>query len=149
MSPSGTKEQVFATGPQTSLAESLPQEAPGLGQESRPAADRPERVRGSVTSRTHRVVRAQAKTMQARRSRNRALFLPLLIASSMVIILVFAFWVTFDEYELVPTGVPDARFQLPVLLMWFLPVTGALLIVALLRRFRAGHSTSGQREETR
>jgi uncharacterized integral membrane protein len=144
MSPSGTKEQVFVAGPDRSLADVAGREE-ALGREDRPV----ERLRGSVTNRTHRVVRAQAKTMQARRSRNRALFLPLVIASSMIVILVFAFWVTLDEYELVPTGVPDARFQLPVLLMWFLPVTGALLIVALLRRFRAGHATSGQDEETR
>lgn len=98
-------------------------------------------VRGSVIGRTHRVVRERARDLQVRRSRNRSLLLPVLVASSLIIILVSAFWVILDEYEIAPVG--DSRFQLPILLIWFLPVTGALLIVALLRRFRtrAGEET--------
>ena len=109
-------------------------------------------ARPSVINRTHRVVREQARRMQEQRSRNRALLLPLLVASSLVIILASAFWVMLDEYEAVPVGVPDSRFQLPILLMWFLPVTGALLIVALLRRFQArstGTGASGSHEGVR
>ena len=44
------------------------------------------------------------------------------------------FWIMFDEYELSPS---EIRFHLPLLLIWFLPVTGALLIVALVRRIRS------------
>ncbi|RXH54417.1 hypothetical protein [Granulicella sibirica] len=90
--------------------------------------------RASVVNRTHRVVRERARNLQAQRSRNRALFAPLVIASSLVIILISTFWIMFDEYELSPT---DVRFHLPLLLIWFLPVTGALLIVALVRRIRS------------
>ena len=99
--------------------------------------------RASVINRTHRVVREQARRIQERRSRVRALMAPLLVASSLVIILASAFWLTMDEYDAVATGVPDSRFQLPILLMWFLPVTGALLIVALLQRFRAPSTSQG------
>ena len=103
----------------------------------------PQSPRASVINRTHRVVREKARRMQERRSRARALLIPLLVASSLVIILASAFWVMMDEYEAVPTGIPDSRFQLPILLIWFLPVTGALLIVALLQRFRARSASSG------
>ena len=90
--------------------------------------------RSSVVNRTHRVVRERARSLQARRSRNRALLVPLAIASSLVVILITTFWIMFDEYELSPS---DVRFHLPLLLIWFLPVTGALLIVALVRRVRS------------
>lgn len=93
-----------------------------------------ENRRASVINRTHRVVRERARILQARRSRNRALLAPMAVASALVLILVSAFWFMFDEYELSPTEFADARFHLPILLIWFLPVTCALLIVALLRR---------------
>ena len=93
-----------------------------------------ESARASVVNRTHRVVRERARSMQARRSRNRALLVPLAVASSLVIILITTFWIMFDEYELSPS---DVRFHLPLLLIWFLPVTGALMIVALVRRVRS------------
>lgn len=103
-------------------------------------------VRASVVNRTHRVVRERARVMQAQRSRNRSLWAPILIASSLVILLVGAVWAMFDEYEILADSAVDNRFHLPILLIWFLPVTGALLIVALMKRFKAGdsHLSSGQ-----
>ena len=105
--------------------------------------------RASVVNRTHRVVRERARTMQAQRSRNRALLVPLLIASSLVIILISAFWLMFDEYNLTPATIADSRFHLPILLIWFLPVTGALLIIALVRRLHSRSDLSAHPEETR
>ena len=108
--------------------------------------------RASVVNRTHRVVRERARTMQAQRSRNRSLWAPVLIASSLVIMLISAFWLMFDEYEIYADATTDARFHLPILLIWFLPVTGALLIIALLRRSRSSsisipvHAVTGQQE---
>lgn len=91
-------------------------------------------ARGSAINRTHRVVRAQARILQDRRRRNLSLLVPVLVASSLVIVLITAFWLMFDEYEL---STSDIRFHLPLILIWFLPVTGALLIIALVRRVRA------------
>ena len=105
--------------------------------------------RASVVTRTHRVVRERARTMQAQRSRNRALLVPLLVASALVLIMVSAFWAMFDEYELTPASLADSRFHLPILVIWFLPVTGALLIVALVRRLHSRSDLSGQGAETR
>lgn len=92
--------------------------------------------RSPVVSRTHRVVRERARTMQARKSRNRALLVPLAVASALVMIIISAVWLMFDEYELPAIEFADSRFHLPILLIWFLPVTGALLIAALVRRLK-------------
>lgn len=102
-------------------------------------------VRASVVNRTHRVVRERARVMQAQRSRNRSLWAPILIASSLVILLISAVWAMFDEYELMADSAVDNRFHLPILLIWFLPVTGALLIVALMKRFQSGSSSQEKR----
>jgi cytochrome bd-type quinol oxidase subunit 2 len=102
-------------------------------------------VRTSVVNRTHRVVRERARAMQAQRSRNRSLFAPILIASSLIIMIVSACWFMFDEYEMFADATTDARFHLPILLIWFLPVTGALLIVALVRRAKSGSASQENR----
>ncbi len=102
-------------------------------------------VRASVVNRTHRVVRERARVMQAQRSRNRSLFAPILIASSLMLIIVSACWFMFDEYEMFADATTDARFHLPILLIWFLPVTGALLIVALVRRAKSGSASQENR----
>jgi hypothetical protein len=84
-------------------------------------------ARTSLVNRTHRVVRERARQMSARRNRIRSLWAPLAVCASMVVILVTAVWTLLDEYELTPTGMPDASDQYVVLLFWFLPATAALL----------------------
>jgi len=106
-------------------------------------------VRTSVVNRTHRVVRERARVMQAQRKRNRSLWAPILIASSLVILLISAMWVMFDDYEILADSAIDARFHLPLLLIWFLPVTGALLIVALMKRFKPGSAGLAPSKENR
>lgn len=88
----------------------------------------------SVVNRTHRVVRQRAVQMSARRSQMRSLWLPLIVCASMLMIVVTAVWTMLDQYELNPTGMPDASDQYVVLLFWFLPVTAALLAIVWLRR---------------
>ncbi len=101
-------------------------------------------VRASVVNRTHRVVRERARVMQAQRSRNRSLWAPVLVASSLIIMIVCACWFMFDEYEMLADSAVENKFHLPILLIWFLPVTGALLIVALLKRFKGGSLSAGR-----
>ena len=91
-------------------------------------------ARASLVNRTHRVVRERAKQMSARKNRIRSLWAPLTICGSLVVILVTAVWSLLDQYELNPTGMPDASDQFAVLLLWFLPVSGALLALVWLRR---------------
>lgn len=97
-------------------------------------------ARTSLVNRTHRVVRERARQMSARRNRIRSLWAPLGVCASMVVILVTAVWTLLDEYELVPTGIPDASGQYVVLLFWFLPATAALLAMVWFRRMHGRRS---------
>jgi uncharacterized BrkB/YihY/UPF0761 family membrane protein len=93
-------------------------------------------ARGSVVNRTHRVVRERAKSIAARRTRVRSLWIPLAVCSSLLIILSCTVWSILDQYDVTPTGVPDASNQFLVLLLWFLPVSMALLALVLFHRAR-------------
>jgi hypothetical protein len=92
--------------------------------------------RASVVNRTHRVVRERAKTMAARRSQVRSLWIPMAVCSSLLVIICTAVWSALDGYEVTPNGVPDASNQFLVLCLWFLPVSMALLAVVLFQRTR-------------
>ena len=100
-----------------------------LGEQGVPA-------RASVVNRTHRVVRERAKTLAARRSRFRSLWIPLAVCSSLLTIICTAVWSALDAYDVTPSGVPDASNQFLVLCLWFLPVSMALLGVVLFQRAR-------------
>jgi len=91
-------------------------------------------ARASRVNRTHRVVRERAKTLAARRSRVRSLWVPLVVCAALLVIICTAVWSVLDEYELTPTGVPDASNQFLVLFLWFLPVSMALFAMVLFRR---------------
>jgi hypothetical protein len=93
-------------------------------------------ARASVVNRTHRVVRERAKTLAARRSRIRSLWIPLAVCSSLLVIICTAVWTVLDQYDVTPDGVPDASNQFLVLCFWFFPVSMALLAVVLFRRAR-------------
>ncbi len=88
-------------------------------------------ARASVVNRTHRVVRERAKTIAARRSRIRSLWIPLAVCSSLLVILCHAVWNALEAYDATPGGVPEASNQFIVLCLWFFPVSMALLAVAL------------------
>jgi len=97
-------------------------------------------ARSSLVNRTHRVVRERAAQMAARRSRMRSLWAPMAIYASMLVILVTAVWSLLDEYDLTPTGAPDSSYQYMVLLLWFLPASGALLAMVWFRRTQGKRS---------
>lgn len=97
-------------------------------------------ARTSLVNRTHRVVRERARQMSARRIRMRSLWAPLAVCASMLVILVTAVWTLLDEYELTPTGMPDASDQYMVLLLWFLPASAALLAMVWFRRAQSRRS---------
>jgi hypothetical protein len=101
-----------------------------VAQDLRPIA------RASVVNRTHRVVRERAKTMAARRSRVRSLWIPLAVCSSLLVILCTGVWSALDAYDVTPSGMPDASNQFLVLCLWFLPVSLVLLAVVLFQRAR-------------
>ena len=95
-------------------------------------------ARAVIVNRTHRVVRQRAVCMQAMRSRQRSLMLPLLLCSALLVTVCYAVWSEFEQSEISSTGVPEASSQIFVLLMWFLPVSLAALGTVWLRSGRDG-----------
>jgi hypothetical protein len=87
-------------------------------------------------NRTHRVVRERARTIQARRSHVRSLYVPLGIFSAFLIGICTAVWSVLDEYDLEPIGAPTASYQMLVLLLWSVPVSAALMAVVWFRKSR-------------
>ena len=93
-------------------------------------------ARAAVVNRTHRIVRERAGMMAARRRHVRSLVIPIAVSSALLMILATAGWRVLDQYDLNPIGIPDAGNQIFVLLLWFLPVSMALLAMILFRRIR-------------
>lgn len=91
----------------------------------------------AMVNRTHRVVRERARKMQAYRSRVRSLWIPLTICSALLLMICSAVWTVLDGYELTPIGIPDSSDQFLILLLWFFPLSMALLVMVLFRRMRS------------
>jgi len=106
-------------------------------------------ARAGVVNRTHRVVRQRAKVMQQRRSRARSLVLPLIICSVLLILTCLAVWTGLDQYqateaaEAVQADVSalaamDTGNHFLVVLLWFVPVSMAVLAIVWYRRSHEG-----------
>lgn len=94
-------------------------------------------ARAQIVNRTHRVVREQALTMREHRSRKRSLWAPVIICSSLLLIICYAAWGMMDGYDITPTGIPDASDQMVIFLLWSLPVTAVLLGLVWFHRGRS------------
>lgn len=109
-------------------------------------------ARAGVVNRTHRVVRERAQVMQARRSHVRSLLVPLVLCSALLTLAVAAVWTGMYQYqaseaaEMVQSDVAtlDANNHLLVALLWFVPVS-----LALLAAIWGRHLKSGRGETTR
>jgi len=106
-------------------------------------------ARAGVVSRTHRVVRQRAQVMQARRSRVRGLMAPLIICSVLLILTAVAVWSGLYQFEaaeaaeavqadVAALAASDANNHFLVVLLWFLPVSIAVLGTVLFHRARSG-----------
>jgi hypothetical protein len=93
-------------------------------------------ARAQIVNRTHRVVREQALNMREQQSRRRSLWVPVLICSSMMLMICYAIWGMMDGYDLTPTGIPDASDQMMILVLWSLPVTAFVLVLVWIKRGR-------------
>ena len=93
-------------------------------------------ARSVVVNRTHRVVREQAMNMREQKSRSRSLWAPLMISSSLLIVILYAFWGILDGYDLTPTGVPDSSYQMFLFVLWSMPITAFVLGLVWIRRGR-------------
>jgi cytochrome bd-type quinol oxidase subunit 2 len=100
-------------------------------------------ARAGVVNRTHRVVRERAKVMQEKRSRDRSLMAPLLLCSVLLILAALAVWTGLYEYQVAEAAeavqsdvaaLADANNHFLVVLLWFVPVSVALLATIWVRR---------------
>lgn len=87
-----------------------------------------------LVNRTHRIVRERAASLQARRSRVRSLWIPLVVSGGLVSTICFAVWSVLEQNDItqndvISNGIPDASTQMFVFLMWCLPVSAAVLAV--------------------
>jgi hypothetical protein len=100
-------------------------------------------ARASSVNRTHRVIRERARAMQADRSKMRGLVVPLALCSVLLIFLYAGLWVVVDQYELVSGTNLDGHRSFMVLL-WFLPVSAALVAMILFRRSRSSDTEASR-----
>ena len=101
-------------------------------------------ARACVVNRTHRVVRERATVMQARRSHARSLMVPLAICSVLLILIGLAIWTGMYQYQaaeavqadVTALATTDSTNHFVVVLLWFVPVSLALLAAVWFRRSR-------------
>jgi hypothetical protein len=105
----------------------------------------PAAARAGVVNRTHRVVRERAKVLQARRSRDRSLMAPLLLCSVLLALTVLAGWTGLYQYQATEAATDaaslaasDTNNHFLVVLLWFVPVSVAVLATVWVRRSRNG-----------
>ena len=92
-------------------------------------------ARATLVNRTHRVVREHAERLNSRRAQ-RSIWLPVALCAGFILILCTAIWSLLAQYDLNPTGIPDASSQMLVVLLWFLPVSAVILALVLGERLR-------------
>jgi len=91
--------------------------------------------------RTHRVVHERALAMQESRRQRRTLWIPLTIASAMMIMICYGVWSSFAQYDVLEisdeltSSLRDGS-QMMIFSLWFLPVTAVTLFFVWLRRSR-------------
>jgi protein-S-isoprenylcysteine O-methyltransferase Ste14 len=101
-------------------------------------------ARACVVNRTHRVVRERATAMKARRSHARSLMAPLAICSVLLILICFAIWTGMYQYQaaeavqadVAALATTDSTNHFVVVLLWFVPVSVALLAAVWIHRSR-------------
>lgn len=107
-------------------------------------------ARSAVVNRTHRVVRERARVLHERRSRVRSLMAPMLLCAVLLTLSVLAVWTGMYQYQAVEAmeadvaaiAAADLNNHALVALLWFVPVSLAVLITVWLRRTR--HSSEDE-----
>jgi len=102
-------------------------------------------AKASMVNRTRRVVGERARIMQANRSRMRGLLLPMVLCSTLMIFLFAAFWMVLEQYEMIAAESPAHSHHFFLLLLWFLPVSVALVAMIWFRRSRNSSDSEAMR----
>lgn len=102
-------------------------------------------ARASVVNRTHRVVRARAAAIQARKRTVQDLIVPFAICSTILLLIASAVWSLGDESlagledglgkRILEFG-GDAGSSISIVLVWFLPLSVITAAIVMLRRSR-------------
>ncbi len=90
----------------------------------------------ALVNRTHRVVRERARSQSIRRTRLKSLWIPLAVCAALVLIISTGAWTILAQNDLYPSAIPDASDQMLVFLVWFFPVSAALLAMVWFKRTR-------------
>jgi hypothetical protein len=99
-------------------------------------------ARAGVVNRTHRVVRQRASALQERRSRVRTLVVPLAVCSVLLLFICLGLWIGIDQYQAVEIddvaslATTEASRHFLVVLLWFVPVSLAMLAAVWFHRSR-------------
>lgn len=99
-------------------------------------------ARAALVNRTHRVVRERARSQSIRRTRLKSLWIPLAVCAALVLIISTGAWTILAQNDLYPSAIPDASDQMLVFLVWFFPVSAALLAMVWFQRTRTRSSMS-------
>lgn len=102
-------------------------------------------ARSQIVNRTHRVVRERAMAMNSRNERQRSLWVPLAICSALLITISYSAWTLLSPAEAgmeQPALASEPGSLMPVLLIWFLPMTVALGVFILVRSHRDQENNS-------
>ena len=89
--------------------------------------------RVAMVNRTHRVVRERARSIQTSRTQMRSLLLPMVLCSVLMILLFGALWALLDQEDLVASELPASTHHFLMMLLWFVPVSGALIAMVWFR----------------
>jgi hypothetical protein len=106
--------------------------------------------RAGVVNRTHRVVRHRAKVMQARRSHVRSLMVPVIVCSVLLLFTCLGLWIGLDQYQaaeiqdVAVLAATEASRHFLVVLLWFVPVSLAMLAAVWFRRDRLRSSEASR-----
>ena len=96
----------------------------------------------ALVSRTRRVVQERALAMQAQRRRTRDIWLACSICSALLIVMTHSLWNGLMQFDATSDALPnsaqmlDGSAQLLVMMLWFLPVTAAVMALAVFKRTR-------------
>ena len=94
----------------------------------------------ALVNRTHRIVRERATAQTDRNLRLKSLLAPLAVCGALLLILSTAVWMALAQNDVSPTGIPDASAQMLVFLLWFFPVSAAVLGLVWFKRVRSSGS---------
>ena len=97
----------------------------------------------TLVNRTQRTVRERALAMRAQRRRSRDLWLACCVCSALLLMITHSAWSGLAQYDvgasglLNPADILDASAQILVMMLWFLPVTAAVLMLVWFKRVRS------------